>query len=365
MLSLARASLRFGLLALALVVVFSLPAEATGIGKIKAIVISVLDGLGITSGGVYSPGGGSGWMDNGSTITASSADGVGIGAGAVAAAEILDVTGDATRKNVSITSGTSGSVDIQTTAGGLINLGTDSSVTVRAGLAGIHGQLLTLRGQDGGSNGAGGSVSVIAGAKNGTGDQGRVLLTDGSGGKFTWGTGSPESVLAAPIGSLFLRDDGGPGTALYGKLSGAGNTGWVTFAPITPTASATLTNGTWTSNTTYTCFANRVGDSWFAHVRIQTSGVPTTASLAFDLPSGMTFDTAKFSGQPYVGRGQTVNSGTNVQQAMVLNSSTATFLVFYQSAAGTVAAVTQAAPFAFNTGDEVYLEIGPVPITGW
>ncbi len=41
------------------------------------------------------------------------------------------------------------------------------------------------------------------------------------------GTGTPEGAVAAPIGSLFLRTDGGAGTSLYVKESGTGNTGWV------------------------------------------------------------------------------------------------------------------------------------------
>lgn len=56
-----------------------------------------------------------------------------------------------------------------------------------------------------------------------------------------YGTGSPESVIAAPIGSLFLRTDGSTGTTLYVKESGTGNTGWVTTTTI---AIAGLTTGT-------------------------------------------------------------------------------------------------------------------------
>lgn len=41
------------------------------------------------------------------------------------------------------------------------------------------------------------------------------------------GSGSPESVVTASVGSLFLRTDGGTGTTLYVKESGTGNTGWV------------------------------------------------------------------------------------------------------------------------------------------
>ena len=41
------------------------------------------------------------------------------------------------------------------------------------------------------------------------------------------GSGSPESVITAPVGSIYTRTDGGAGTTLYVKESGTGNTGWV------------------------------------------------------------------------------------------------------------------------------------------
>lgn len=40
------------------------------------------------------------------------------------------------------------------------------------------------------------------------------------------GTGSPESVVSAPVSSLWLRTDGAAGTTLYTKITGTGNTGW-------------------------------------------------------------------------------------------------------------------------------------------
>lgn len=45
-------------------------------------------------------------------------------------------------------------------------------------------------------------------------------------GKLRWGTGSPEGAVAAPVGTLYLRTDGGVGTTLYVKESGSGDTGW-------------------------------------------------------------------------------------------------------------------------------------------
>ena len=41
------------------------------------------------------------------------------------------------------------------------------------------------------------------------------------------GVSAPEGSVTAPIGSLFLRSDGGTATSLYVKESGTGNTGWI------------------------------------------------------------------------------------------------------------------------------------------
>ena len=49
----------------------------------------------------------------------------------------------------------------------------------------------------------------------------------GSGGPtITTGTGTPEGVETAPVGSLFMRTNGTQGTIIYSKITGAGNTGW-------------------------------------------------------------------------------------------------------------------------------------------
>ena len=51
------------------------------------------------------------------------------------------------------------------------------------------------------------------------------------------GTGSPEGVHTADVGSLFIRSDGGADTILYAKETGSGNTGWVALGSV-----AALTN---------------------------------------------------------------------------------------------------------------------------
>lgn len=55
----------------------------------------------------------------------------------------------------------------------------------------------------------------------------QMLLGGASGALvFKPGAGSPEGVVTAQPGSLYLRTDGGTGTSLYVKESGTGNTGW-------------------------------------------------------------------------------------------------------------------------------------------
>jgi hypothetical protein len=46
--------------------------------------------------------------------------------------------------------------------------------------------------------------------------------------RYTYvGTGSPNTVVTAPVGSIYHRLDGGAATSFYVKESGTGNTGWV------------------------------------------------------------------------------------------------------------------------------------------
>lgn len=69
-----------------------------------------------------------------------------------------------------------------------------------------------------------------------------------------YGSGTPEGVVTAPIGSIFHRTDGGTGTSVYRKESGAGNTGWVAVSTSTFTGGDVanvirMTNSTGTPGT--------------------------------------------------------------------------------------------------------------------
>lgn len=45
-----------------------------------------------------------------------------------------------------------------------------------------------------------------------------------------WGAGSPEGVVTATPGVLYIRVDGAAGTMLYQKRTGSEKTGWVAIA---------------------------------------------------------------------------------------------------------------------------------------
>ena len=59
--------------------------------------------------------------------------------------------------------------------------------------------------------------------------RGTIHLGAGQNATIRTGTGSPESSVTAPVGSLFLRNNGAASTTLYVKESGASNTGWVAY----------------------------------------------------------------------------------------------------------------------------------------
>lgn len=61
---------------------------------------------------------------------------------------------------------------------------------------------------------------------NGFSNNASLLVGSASGQTIRFGTGDPEGAVTAPVGSMFLRTDGGTDTTLYIKESGAGNTGW-------------------------------------------------------------------------------------------------------------------------------------------
>lgn len=94
---------------------------------------------------------------------------------------------------------------IKTVNAGLVDLGDTTDST-----ASSNGAVVT-------AGGIGVAKSIYAGGS---------ISPSASTVTWTAGSGDPETVVTAPVGSLYSRTDGGSATSLYVKESGAGNTGW-------------------------------------------------------------------------------------------------------------------------------------------
>lgn len=71
-----------------------------------------------------------------------------------------------------------------------------------------------------------GTIEILSGNDTITFDANILQVDTVSGRVIQWGDGSPETVVTASPGSIYLNRNGGAGTTLYIKESGTGNTGW-------------------------------------------------------------------------------------------------------------------------------------------
>jgi len=73
------------------------------------------------------------------------------------------------------------------------------------------------------------------------------------------GTGSPESAITAPVGTIYARTDGGTTDAAYLKTSGTGNTGWERMGVKKFKEYVAIINQSSTSDPTATVISNELG----------------------------------------------------------------------------------------------------------
>lgn len=141
--------------------------------------------------------------------------------------------------------------------------------------------------------------------------------------------------------------------------NGAAITDWTSFTP----------TGSWSTNTTYTGFWKREGDTAKVSVQVYLSGAPTSATLTVNLPSGLTMDVNKLLSNTTqhlnLGTVRILDSGTAYYRlGAVAYSSTTAVEIFAYATAGTDTSVSQAAPITFANGDRIWIELS-VPIVGW
>jgi hypothetical protein len=136
-------------------------------------------------------------------------------------------------------------------------------------------------------------------------------------------------------------------------------------------ATAFTPTGAWSTNTTYTGFWKRFGDSIEIDVKVALAGAPTSATLTVNLPSGLTIDTAKMvgtlSGTNALGICDILDSASAVYHGTPVYNNTTSVLLrssVSSTASTTYADVTQTVPITFGASDHVIFKCR-VPITGW
>lgn len=164
--------------------------------------------------------------------------------------------------------------------------------------------------------------------------------------------------VATTSASAYTLKIDGVKIGLYNKSQGPPVTDWVSFTP----------TGSWISNTTYTGYWRRVGDSMEVQSKLALAGAPTSAALTINIPSGFTIDTAKLASSTQnlakVGIGGGKSAGTGIQVIVAYNTTTSVDVRYQSAVTATSTAVTQAAPATFASGDEINVTYH-VPIVGW
>jgi hypothetical protein len=127
--------------------------------------------------------------------------------------------------------------------------------------------------------------------------------------------------------------------------------------------------GSWVTNTTYTGWRRRVGDTEEYRVVITTSGAPTATLLSINLPN--TIDTTKLPSSTYtpiLGQCKALDASISAYGLGYVGylSTTSVFLTAPNASSTYVTApdLTQAVPFTFGAGDSVIATFS-APILGW
>ncbi len=193
--------------------------------------------------------------------------------------------------------------------------------------------------------------------------------------KIDSGTGS---VTVTRAGSDVLN--GSNSKVVWGQyasieLMSDGSTNWFTtsedwgkysrLTAFTPT-------GTWTTNTTYTGFLRRSGDTLIVDVQVALAGAPNAASLRIDIPLALTIDTGRVvssnGDEGTLGRVNILDGGTNYYHGFVNYGSTTQVRILLMKADTTFVSGTISLdnnnPIVFGNTDRVWIHF-EVPVSQW
>ena len=161
-------------------------------------------------------------------------------------------------------------------------------------------------------------------------------------------------------------DTGGASEDLWEVQTGVGDinvgipvdddTDYTSFSP----------TGSWSTNTTYTGYRRRVGDTLELLVDVALAGAPDATAFTLNLPSGLLLDTNKRPGSyGNFGTADVIDSGTAANRTIdtaLMTSSTA--IRFFSGSNGTGGELSSTVPFTFASGDAIRIKVA-IPILGW
>lgn len=128
--------------------------------------------------------------------------------------------------------------------------------------------------------------------------------------------------------------------------------------------------GSWSTNTTYTGYWTRKGNTLSLDIRIALAGAPTAADLTVNLPSGLVIESTDITTQNanitnWTSQVAIRDSGTATYSAVVRYSSTTAIALGYDTGAGTISNVSNVGPITFASGDYISIKVNDIPISGW
>lgn len=176
-----------------------------------------------------------------------------------------------------------------------------------------------------------------------------AVTLDGNGSETI--AGSTTTTLNTQYETLKIISDGTNWQILERRIPGE-------FTSFTPT-------GSWSTNTTYTGYWRRVGDSLEMNVKVATAGAPTSAALSVNLPSGMVIDQTKLMQSGDVTRsavlsgGYINDNGSGSFRAYATQNDSVSLLLRTDSGG-----VNATSPMTWASGDDLTL-VAKVPIVGW
>lgn len=154
------------------------------------------------------------------------------------------------------------------------------------------------------------------------------------------GTGSPNSVVSAAVGSFYAQRDGGAGTSIWFKESGSGNTGWLARSDFT--GSNVLAAGLNLSGLTASLPVCTDGSKTLTTTSCLTLSFASPSPIGSTMPNTGVFTT--LNGAVFA-----LNGGNTVQQAMTAASTNGLSIVPATYAASDIPSGTHVANLLWPT----------------